>query len=201
MRDPRMGSRRLAAAAACAVLLSLAEAVRAEEGDSKFYPGDLGQAIAAILVFVLLLLVLRRWAWGPIITQLRQREERIAHSLQMADEREKEAQDLEAAYSQRMDQARAEAEQVVAEARKQAAETRDQALAKAKEAAGELIRRAEEEIEAARAEVTQELREKTAGLATDLAEKILGRNLTPDDQNRLLAESLEDIRDQPPRES
>lgn len=201
MRDPRMGSRRLAAAAACAVLLSLAEAVRAEEGDSKFYPGDLGQAIAAILVFVLLLLVLRRWAWGPIITQLRQREERIAHSLQMADEREKEAQDLEAAYSQRMDQARAEAEQVVAEARKQAAETRDQALAKAKEAAGELIRRAEEEIEAARAEVTQELREKTAGLATDLAEKILGRNLTPDDQSRLLAESLEDIRDQPPRES
>ena len=100
-----MKNRWLAAAAyAACVLLGCASAMAAEgEGGASSGAGDLGQAIATVVIFLLLLAVLGRWAWRPIVSQLQQREQRIADTISAAQKREKEAQDLLESYRKRLD--------------------------------------------------------------------------------------------------
>ena len=82
MHRPRMRQHiRPAVSAFVLVLLLIAGIAQAAGEDGQFNPGDLGQAIIAIAIFLLLLLVLGKFAWGPIIAQLRSREDRIGQSI------------------------------------------------------------------------------------------------------------------------
>ena len=100
-----------------AVLVLFPGPVWAEQGGRQLNPGDIGHALAAMAIFVVLLLVLRKWAWRPIIAQLRRREEDIADALRRAQQREKEALDLLSRYKARLARAEAESGTLLAESR------------------------------------------------------------------------------------
>lgn len=180
-------------AAALAALLGAASSAAAAGGGSKLDIGDLGHAIAAVLVFLALLAVLGKWAWGPIISQLRQREERIATSIDRAKTREDKAQQLLGEYEQRIAQANAEAGDVLAQARTHAAELRDQTVSAARAESQRFARQARREIAQAHQEALRELRRTTAMLTVDVAASVIGKNIDPADHKRLIDESLEDI--------
>jgi F-type H+-transporting ATPase subunit b len=189
MRHART-TRRLAVAA------PLLMAVPVQAAQQGLHPGDAGQAVATILVFVVLLLVLRKWAWGPIITQLQQRERAIADAVAKAQKRQTEADDLARHYKTRLESAHAEVEELLAEARREAGEAREQILASAREEAQRTQHLARRELERARREAMKELHGAAAGLATDLAGRLIRRNLTEEEHRRMLNESLEEIRQQ-----
>ena len=191
----------LQAAGAVAVLLWLPTAAFAEEGTAGIDPGNLGHAIAAIVIFVLLLLILRKYAWGPIVSQLQMREEQIAHSLKQAERREQEARDILAEYNQQIGRARAEAEDLLATSRSQAAETSEQLLATAEEEARQLTRHARQEIDRAREDALRELRQTTADLAAEMAEEMIRKKLDPVGHGRLLDDVLSNLPPEPPRRS
>ncbi len=184
-----------ALAAACAVGL-LAAPASAAEGGGKLNFGDLGQAIAAMLAFIVLMLVLGRWVWKPLVVQLKRREESINATIQNAEKRQREAEELLADYRQRLDRVDAEAQKLLATSRAQAAQDRERALAEAREEARIFARNAKEEIREAREEAMAELRDVAADVATDLAGRVIGRSLTPEDHRRLVEQSLEEIRTQ-----
>lgn len=169
--------------------------------ESSFYPGDLGQAIAAVLIFVILFALLARYAWRPIINQLRSREEHIAQSIKQAEKREREAQELLDYQRGQMEQAGVRAEKVVSDARQEAAKIREEIVAEARKEAKRATRKAQDEIARARQEALQELRGMTADMATDLAERIIRQDLGDADHSRLLHESLDDIRERASGES
>ena len=183
---------RPAAFAACTLLFWTSDVVRAE-GEGGLYLGDLGQMIAAIVVFILLFLVLRRWAWGPIITQLGAREETIAQSLKQAERRERESEELLDEYRGQMDQAHAEARRLLDAAKDQAAEMKEDILSSARKEAHRTVRLARHEIAQAREEALQNLRETTARLAMEIAEKVIAKSLDPADHSRLMRESMDYI--------
>jgi F-type H+-transporting ATPase subunit b len=166
----------------------------AEEGKGGMDFGDVGQAIAAMLIFLILLAVLGKWAWKPIATQLRLREQEIADAMARSQKRENESQELLAQYKARLDRADADAQEVLARTRKEAAEVRQSILTTAHDESRKFAEQARQEIEQAKQSAMNELYDVTASLATEMAGKIIHKNLTPEDQGALLQESLEDIR-------
>jgi len=160
---------------------------------AEYYPGDLGQAVVAVATFGILLLILRKWAWRPVIAQLRRREEDIAGSLARAQQREREATELVNHYKARIAQAEQEAERLIAESRKQAADLRDEALRAAQEKARQDADRALQELERAKQQAFAELRKATAAMASDIAQTVLRKELSQADQQRLLERSVKEI--------
>ncbi|HUS47994.1 MAG TPA: F0F1 ATP synthase subunit B [Phycisphaerae bacterium] len=184
----------LTVVASAAGVLCPARLAWAAERGGEMYFGDIGQAIAAVVIFALLLVVLGRYAWRPLLTQLERRERRIAETIEKARRQEQEAQELLGGYQSQLRNAEAQAEQILAESRKAAAEAREQVLAEARQEAREAGDAQRQEIEQAKQDALKELRRSTAELASEMAGKILKDRLTPEDHRRLLGGSLEDIR-------
>ena len=193
-RRSRIETWRGPAMSAGAVFFLAASAVAAESGGIEQYAGTIGQSVAAILVFLVLLVVLGRWAWKPLIRQLQLREKQIADTIAGAEKREKEAMELLEQYRQRLAKAETDAQKVLEESRKQAVAAREQILEHARLEARESTAKAVEEIDSAKRDALGELYDLTAELATDVAARIIKRNLRPEDQRRLVEESLQDLR-------
>jgi len=194
MRGPQANGVALGAAGiSAATLLCAADTAWAAQGQG-FYTGDLGQAVAAIAVFVVLLLILRKWAWGPIIGQLREREDDIVQSVRRAEAREQKAQQLLDDYASRLDKAGQDADKVLATAKQQGEQLREEILAAARKEAQASARQARGDIARARDEALKEMQQTTADMAMDIAKQIIRKGLDPAQQRRLLQESIQDVR-------
>ncbi len=157
------------------------------------YAGDLGQAIAALVIFLVLLLVLGKFAWRPIINQLRRREEDIAKRIEDADSRKKVADDMAQEYRDKLDNIDQEAEQMLTLAKREATIESDRIRSLAHEEARDVLKRANEDIASAQKLARKQLQAETAGMATEIAKRLLRKNLSPEDHSRLVSQATEQI--------
>jgi F-type H+-transporting ATPase subunit b len=173
--------------------LSAAPAAAAEEGGATFSPGDLGQAVMAIVIFLILLAVLGKWAWKPIVEQLHRREVTITQALERAEQREKEAMEMLGRYKTQMEAAQADAMEVIRKSRKDAAAAREDILAAARQEAHKTVEQAGADIERAKRNAMQELFDQTLDLASTMAGRILRRSINPADHREILAENFSEL--------
>lgn len=167
----------------------------AAEGMGGFDFGNLGQALAAVLTFLLLLVVLGRWAWKPLVAQIRAREQAVADAIHRAEKQRAEAQEFLDSYRARLDRAEDDARDVLVRTRQEAAELRDRIVAEARQEALKVAEAAKAELARAKDEAIRELYDATAELATDVAQRLLRRSLGGEDHARLLEQSVREIRD------
>jgi len=179
--------------AAWALALPVTAAAPALGAEGGVYLGDFGQAIAALLIFLALLGILGKWAWKPLVAQLRRREEAIANTIEQAQKRENESRELLDHYRHKLEAVKSEADAILVQARQEAAQARETVLVAAQEESRKSIQAAREEIEHAKRSALQELRQVTAEMAVDLTARLLDKTLTPEEQNRLLEQSLDEI--------
>ena len=177
--------------AAAAVVLCAAAPAWAEGEGGKY--GDLGQALTALAIFGGLLLILGKFAWKPVIAQLKRREQEVGERLRDAERRQNEAQDLEAHHRARLDLAEGEAKKLLDKSVEQAALAREELLAAAKEEGVRSIEAAKGEIERFKQDALAELQEAMADVAVDIAGQIIREELSPAKQQELVRESLERI--------
>lgn len=160
---------------------------------------DVYVAIATIVVFLGLLLVLRKLAWGPMLEGLKKREESILSAVEEAKKAREETQRVTAEFKAKMDQAYAEIPKIMEEARREAEafkeETRAQ-TAKEMQAERQRLRR---EIDTAKDQALQELWTQAAQLATLISAKVIGRSLPAAEHHRLIDEALVELREAAPR--
>jgi len=189
------------ALAAAALLLATGPA-RAAGGQAETGQpyGDLGQAFMILLVFGGLLFILGKYAWKPIISQIKRREKEIADQIHDAERLNSEAKDLEARYQARLDRAETEARQMLARNLQEAAAAREQLLAAAREEGNRTIASAKTEIELFKLAAIEELQQATAGMAVSIAGEILQQKLTAEAQESLVEQSLARIRDKARKE-
>jgi F-type H+-transporting ATPase subunit b len=152
------------------------------------------------VIFFVLLWVLKRWAWGPLVQQLHQREKTILDAVANAEQREQEATDLMNFYKAKLEAAEIDAQEVINTSRREAGQVRDQILTTAREEARKSADSARQEVERAKEDALRSLHQSTAELATDIAGRVLKKDLSPDDQRRLLEHSLAEIRKQAKKE-
>jgi F-type H+-transporting ATPase subunit b len=153
---------------------------------------DLG--IWTIVIFVILAIVLWKLAWGPIVQGLHKREESIRSALEEAEKARAETARLRDQLQQEMAQSQDKVRQLLDEGRRAAQRQHDEMMAQARaEIQGERDR-LHREIDMARDQALQQLWAQTADLATLVASKAIRRQLSPDDNRRLVDETLVELR-------
>jgi len=178
---------------ALAVPALAAAAERSPEASPSLFAGDLGNAAWTLLIFVLVLAVLGKFAWGPILSTLQSRENFIRQALESAKRDREAAEARLKEYEQRLAASRAEATAIVEEGRRDAEVVKRRIEAAAKEEADKTIERAKREIKIATDTATKELYTLSAKLATQLAAQVIGRELSPQDHQRLIAQAIDGI--------
>ena len=182
----------LTLAVLCA-LPALASPSEGEEGSYNIFAGDVGNVIWTLLIFGLLLLVLYRFAWGPLLDTLQQREGFIRESLESAKADRDAAEERLKEYEARLNKARAEATAIVEEGRRDAEVLRHRIEEDARGETDKMIDRARREIVIARETAVKELYELSGRLATEIAGKIVSRELDPAEHQRLIRDSIAEM--------
>jgi F-type H+-transporting ATPase subunit b len=192
-----LGDRHAAAAESSSVVEggSHGAAAPAEHGNAAHgeanplaWKGDLALWTGA--VFVILMLILWKFAWGPIADGLDKREKVVANQIAEAERVNREARDLLSGYQQKLAQAQDEVRVILDQARREAEQNTRATLDKAREEAKREQEKAVREIELATAGALKELAEKSATMAVDLAGRIVGARLRPEDHSRLIQDAV-----------
>ena len=136
-----------------------------------------------------LCVLLRLFAYKPIINVLQQRRQRIADGLANADKIKAELARTEAARLDILNKANTAANKLIEEARAAAARVQEQETQKAIAAAEQIIVKAREAAEQDHARMLTELRREVGRLVVDTTSKVTGKILTPEDQRRLADET------------
>lgn len=145
------------------------------------------------LVFLVLLLVLRKWAWGPILGALSAREARIQEAIDSAAREREEAAKLLQEHRELLDGSRDEAQKILAESRKASERLRGELLDEARKQRDQIVERAREDIERERDAALDILRREAVDLSISAAGRVLEREVDSAENRRLVEEYLADL--------
>jgi len=151
---------------------------------------NLGLAVWMGLTFLLLMLVLRRFAWGPITQALETREKGIQESMDQAKKALEEAKAVQADNTTARREAELAAQALLREARENAEKLRSEEIDKTRAQLQSMQESARQEIERERDSALETLRNEVADLAIQAAEKILRENLDADKQTQIVNDFL-----------
>jgi F-type H+-transporting ATPase subunit b len=180
---------------ALVVTIAIAPLAWGAEGETVniFDKADIPLGVWSMVVFGILLFVLWKYAWGPILEGLQKREHTIESAVRDAQQARDEAQRLRDQLQREVDKAHEKVRDILDEGRRHAQQTTDEMIAKAKSEIQNERDRLRREIEMARDQALQELWKQTANLATLVSAKAIRRQLTEEDHRRLVDEALKEL--------
>ena len=156
---------------------------------------QLGLLFWQTVLFLLLLFILSKFAWKPIMSSLREREDSIESALRMADQAKIEMQQLKAGNEKLLADARQERDRMMQEAQVMVNQFRETEKNKAVEEANRITQQAREAIQTEKNAALAEVKNTAAQLSVDIAERILRRELTdPAAQTQLVDSYLKDVK-------
>ena len=161
--------------------------------DNPLVQVDPGLFIWTIVTFLVLLGLLAKFAWGPLLKALEERQEMIRKSLDDADQATQDLKRLHQESAQIIAAARADAQSIVAKSRVAAETVREDLKQKAKEEADALVRGAQRQIRLETARAVQQIRHEVVDLSLAVASKLIKKNLTQEDNDALIQDSLTQI--------
>lgn len=161
-----------------------------KEGLLKVDPGLL---LWTIIAFGLLVLILWKAAWKPIVQALDARAEKVRSDIENADKSREESEKILAEYKALVAGAKEEAANIIAQGMKEAEEMKNSIIEKANKEAHDLSERVKRDINLAKENALNEIKAEIVFLSTEVASKIIERNLTPEDQSSLVKETLSKI--------
>lgn len=157
-------------------------------------PGT-GLIIWQLIVFLLLVFLLAKLAWKPIITSLKEREKSIQDALDTAEKARFEMSKLKSDNENLLKQAREEREKILREAREASNRMKDEAQVEAKKSADRIVEDARAAIQAEKNTALKEVKSLVANLSLEVAGKILQKNLADDKaQKSLTQEYIKDLK-------
>ena len=151
-----------------------------------------GTVVWSTIAFLVVLFLLRKMAWGPILTALKEREESIATALNEADKARSEMSALQADNERLLQEARAERDGMLREAREMADKLVADAKGKAKEEAAREAESAREAIATERKAAVAELKSEVAKLSVSIAEQLIRAELADASKQEALVSKLID---------
>jgi F-type H+-transporting ATPase subunit b len=156
----------------------------------EFKPAE---AIWVIVIFVILLIILYPTAWKSVLAGLKAREQRIRSDLEAAEAQRLKSEATLREYTAQLAAAEGNVREMLAKAAADAEKIAANIRLHAQQEVEEIKERAAREIDSAREQALSEIYSQAADLSTQIAEKILRRNLNADDQRELVARSLEQL--------
>ena len=161
--------------------------------DNPLVQPDPGLYIWTIATFLILAGLLAKFAWRPLLAALEQRQETIRKSLDDAQQAKQDLERLNAESRKILAEARVQAESILSQTRTDASRLRDELKQKAQSEAAGVIKNAERQIEMETQRALQQIRNEAVDLSVAIASKVLERNVTKEDNERLIEETFKQI--------
>ncbi len=155
------------------------------EGGGSIIDVNPGVIFWTVVTFIVLMIVLKKFAWKPILTALDQRETSIRESLEKAERAKEEAEKILLENKERLAKAEEESKKLVNKSREYAEGLKEQMLKESKVQAQKIVNDATLEIERQRESAFEELKSQVAEIAVQAAEKILKENLNRETQKKI----------------
>jgi F-type H+-transporting ATPase subunit b len=162
-------------------------------GDNPLVQPDPGLFIWTILTFLVLLTLLAKFAWRPLLEALESRQQSIRKSLDDAQKAKQELERLHHESAQIIRQARVEADAIITRSRGDAERLREEMRLKARAEADAIVKNAERQIQLETTRALQQIRNEAVDLSVMIASKIIQRNLSKEDNERLIDEALRQV--------
>ena len=154
---------------------------------------DPGLFIWTIVTFLVLVALLAKFAWRPLLEALERRQQTIAKALDDAQKARLELERLQRESAEMMAAARVEAEAIVSRSRADAAQLGEELKQKARADAAGIVKNAEKQIQMETARALQQIRSEAVDLSVTIASKILQRNVSKADNEGLIQETLKQV--------
>ena len=161
--------------------------------DNPLVQPDPGLFIWTILTFLVLLWLLAKFAWRPLLQALESRQELIRKSLDDAQEARRELERLHVESAQILKEARVQADAIITQTRSDGERLREEMRQKARTEADTIVRTAERQIQLETARALQQIRHEAADLSVMIASKLIQRNLSKEDNERLIEDALNQV--------
>ncbi|UTR12934.1 F0F1 ATP synthase subunit B [Evansella sp. LMS18] len=150
-------------------------------------------AIYQLAAFAVLLLLLKKFAFGPIMGMMEKREQHIADQISSAEKNREETEKQLAEQRRLIEEARREAKEIVENSRKMSSQQADEVLSSAKQEAERIKETALAEIYQEKAQAINALREQVSTLSVLVASKIIEKEMDEKEQEKLIQETLKEV--------
>jgi F-type H+-transporting ATPase subunit b len=154
---------------------------------------DPGLFVWTILTFLLLVFILAKFAWKPLLKMLQDREDMVRSSLEDAEKAKSELERLNEESEAIMAKARSEAQSILADGKVAAEKVKDDIIAKSKEQANKIREDAGNQIQVEKDKAISEIKKEVVNLTLSVAEKLIQKNLSDADNKSLIEESLKKV--------
>ena len=161
--------------------------------DNPLVQPDPGLFIWTILTFLVLVGLLAKFAWRPLLEALERRQTLIARSLEDAQKARQELERLQRESAQMMQQARVEADAIISRTRSDAEALREELKTKSRAEAASIVKNAQQQIQMETARAVQQIRGEAIDLSVAIASKILKRQVSKEDHEGLVEETLKQV--------
>jgi F-type H+-transporting ATPase subunit b len=154
---------------------------------------DPGLFIWTIITFLVLLFLLAKFAWKPLLTALESRQDTIRKSLDDAQKAKEELERLQRESTEIIRKAHVDAQAIVGKGRTDAERLGEELRQKAREESDGIIKNAERQIQLETRRAVQEIRREAVDLSVKIASKLLERHVSKEDNERLISDTLKQI--------
>jgi F-type H+-transporting ATPase subunit b len=161
--------------------------------DNPLVQPDPGLFIWTILTFLVLVGLLAKFAWRPLLEALERRQATIAKALDDAKLARQELERLQKESAEMMRQARVEAESIIARSRTDAEALREELKQRSRTEAAAIVKNAEQQIQLETARAIQQIRHEAVDLSVTIASKILQRQVSREDNEALIEATLKQV--------
>ncbi|WP_338450214.1 F0F1 ATP synthase subunit B [Niallia oryzisoli] len=152
-----------------------------------------GDIIFQLVMFIILMALLKKFAWGPLMGIMKQREDHIAGEISAAEQSRVESKKLLEEQRELLKQARSEAQELVENAKKQGDVQREEIITAARAEANRLKESAKLEINQQKEQAVAAIREQVASLSVLIASKVIEKQLNEKDQEKLINDYIKQI--------
>jgi len=162
--------------------------------DNPLVQPDPGLFIWTIATFLVLLVLLAKFAWKPLLAALESRENTIKSSLEDAEKAKTELEHINAESEEIIAKARSEAQTIRVEAKSAAEKIKTDVMAQAGEDAKKIRDEAEKQIQVEKDKAINEIRQEVVNLTMTVAEKVIKKNLSKEDNQSLIEDSIKHLK-------
>ncbi len=153
----------------------------------------MAEFVPALIAFLVILAVMAKLVWPPVLEMMEKRQQKIQDDLDAAERSKIEAAEEAKSYEAKILEAHHEADAIVAKAKKEAEEVRSAVLAKAQREAADIIAKAHGAVDSERHKAMIELSSSVVDLSVEIASKIIGNDLSVEEQRKLAEKYLAEV--------
>ncbi|MBA1434890.1 F0F1 ATP synthase subunit B [Bombilactobacillus bombi] len=154
---------------------------------------SLGDTLFVLIAFIILALLVKHYAWTPITNMMEKRNQKITGDLDYADQERQKAAELKQQREAALKNSKVEAVQIVADAKKSGEDQRQTIVEQAHSEAQEIQVRAQANAQQAKEDAMKSVQNDVAQLSVDIASKIIGRELSVDDQANIIDSYIKEL--------